>query len=80
LERGTLPMAMKVEELISGKSQQDSVTVDGLSIPVAALNNLSREGYENLRVYKENRTFSLWGKNRTVCFTLEQIQERAKSE
>jgi hypothetical protein len=73
-------MAMKLEELISGKSQQDSVNIDGLSIPVAALKNLSKEGYENMRVYKDNKTFSLWGKTCTVCFTLEQLQERAKSK
>jgi hypothetical protein len=73
-------MAMKVEELISGKNPQDSVSVDGLSIPVAALKNLAKEGYENLRIYKDNNTFSLWGKNCTVCFTLEQLQEKAKSE
>lgn len=73
-------MTIKVEELISGRAQQDTVNIDGLAVPVAALKNLSKEGYENLRVYKDNKTFSLWGKNCTVCFTLEQLQERAKSE
>jgi hypothetical protein len=73
-------MVMKVEQLISGQTQQDNVNIDGLSIPVAALKNLANEGYENLRVYKDNKTFSLWGENCTVCFTLEQLQEKAKSK
>ena len=73
-------MAMKIQEVISGKSEQESVNIDGFSIPIAALKNLSKEGYENLRVYKENKTFSLWGKNCSACFTLELLQERAKSK
>ena len=73
-------MAMKIEEVISGKSEQESVNLDGLSVPVAVLKNLSGEGYGNLRVYADNRTFSLWGKNCTACFSLEQLTERAKSK
>ena len=73
-------MAMKVQEVISGKSEQESVNVDGLSVPVAALRNLSKEGYENLRIYKDNKTFSLWGKNCSACFTLEHLREKAKSK
>jgi len=73
-------MAMKIEEVIAGKSDQESVSLDGLSVPVVVLRNLSREGYENLRFYRGNQTLSLWGKNCTACFTLEQIQEKAKSK
>jgi hypothetical protein len=73
-------MAMKIGEVIAGKSEQESVNIEGFSIPAAALKNLSREGYENLRVYKDNKTFSLWGKNCSACFTLEHLQERAKSK
>ena len=72
-------MAMKIEEVIAGKSDQESVSVDGSAVPVAVLRNLSKEGYVNLRVYGDNKTFSLWGKNCTACFTLEQLQERGKS-
>ena len=73
-------MAMKIGEVIAGKSEQENVNVEGFSIPAAALKNLSQEGYENLRVYKDNKTFSLWGKNCSACFTLEHLQERAKSK
>ncbi len=68
---------MKIEELISGKQNGDEVSVDGFSLPVSALKKLMDEGYVNIRVYKENKTFSLWGKNCTACFTEEMIRERA---
>lgn len=71
-------MRMKIEEVISGKSLQESVNLDGLSVPVAALKDLSEEGYENLRVYKDNKTFSFWGKNCSACFSTEHLRERAK--
>jgi hypothetical protein len=77
--RRFVAMAIKIEDVIAGKGEQESVSVDGLSVPVAALRNLSQEGYVNLRVYKDNTTFSLWGKNCSVCFTLEQLQEKVKS-
>lgn len=73
-------MAMKIEEAISGMSDQESVNLDGLAVPVAVLRNLSSEGYVNLMLYKENKTFSFWGEKCTACFTLEQIRERAKSK
>lgn len=73
-------MAMKIEEVIAGKSDQDSVSLDGMAVPVTVLRNLAKEGYENLRLYKDNKTFSFWGKTCTACFTLEQIQEMAKSK
>jgi hypothetical protein len=71
---------MKIEDLVSGKGGQDSVDLESLSVPVAALRRLSEEGYTNLRVYKESKTLSLWGKSCSACFTLEQLQEMVKSE
>jgi hypothetical protein len=71
---------MKIEDLVSGKGEQDSVDLEGLPVPVAALRKLSEEGYTDLRVYKDNNTFSLWGKTCSACFTLEQLQKRMKSK
>jgi hypothetical protein len=68
---------MKIEELISGKKDNDCVEIEGLSIPVAALRNLMREGYISLKPYKEENTLSLWGKTCTSCLTVQQIQEKA---
>ena len=73
-------MTMKIEEVIAGKGDQENVNVDGFSVPVGVLHSLSQEGYLNLRFYKDNKTFSLWGKNCTACFTLEGLLERAKSK
>ena len=73
-------MTMKLEELIAGKSEQDGVNLNGMSVPVAVLRSLSKEGYEHLKFYGDNKTFSIWGKNCTACFTLEQLQERAQSK
>lgn len=70
-------MPFKIEELISGKEDSQEVNVDGFSLPVSALKKLMDDGYVNLQVYKDNKTFSLWGKNCTACFTEEQIRERA---
>ena len=70
-------MPFKIEELISGKENGQEVNVDGFSLPVSALKKLMDDGYVNLQVYKDNKTFSLWGKNCTACFTEEQIRERA---
>jgi hypothetical protein len=77
---GVDEMAMKIEEVIEGKSDHESVSVDGLIVPVDALRKLHKEGYTNLNFYKGNNTFSFWGKNCTACFTLEQLRERAKSK
>jgi hypothetical protein len=73
-------MAMKIEELILGKSDRESASLDGMAVPVDALRNLSKEGYTYVTFYKDNKTFSFWGKNCTACFTLEQLRERARSE
>ena len=68
---------MKIEDLIAGKKDNEEVTVDGMSLPVSSLKKLMEEGYINLVVYHDNKTFSLWGKKCTACFTEEQIRERA---
>jgi len=72
-------MTMKIEEVIAGKKDRESVTLDGMSVPVGTLRKLSEEGYVNLRYYGDNKTFSVWGKNCTACFTLEELKERATS-
>jgi hypothetical protein len=71
---------MKIEELVSSKSEQESVDLEGLVVPVAVLRKFSEEGYTDLRVYRENHTLFLWGKTCSACFTPEQLQKRAKSE
>jgi len=71
-------MAMKIEEMIAGKDDGETVSVDGFSVPVGALRKLFDDGYVNLVFYKDNKTFALWGKNCSACFTSEQIQERTK--
>jgi hypothetical protein len=67
---------MRIEEIISGKKNGDKVTVESVSLPVSALKKLMSDGYVHLKFYKENRTFSFWGKNCTACFTDRQISER----
>jgi hypothetical protein len=71
-------MLVKIEELVKDKSEQGHATVEGLDVPVAALKSLMQQGYENLRVYKDSKTLSLWGKTVSACFTLDQMQEKAK--
>ena len=68
---------MKIEDVISGKNDQGKVDIDGMQVPVAVLKKLLSEGYVNMRVYGDNKTFSMWGKNCTACFTLEQLTQRA---
>lgn len=68
---------MKIEDLISQKNEQDRVSIDGTSIPAKSLKNLLDEGYVHVQSYKENKTFSLWGKSCTACFTEEQLLEMA---
>jgi hypothetical protein len=67
---------MKIGELVSAKKDSDVVTIDSVSLPVSALKKLMNDGYSHLKFYKDNRTFSLWGKNCTACFTEQQIRER----
>ncbi|MBN1103997.1 MAG: hypothetical protein JXL84_11335 [Deltaproteobacteria bacterium] len=64
---------MKIEELIAGKTDNDRVDMQGLTLPVSALNQFVKQGYENILVYRDNQTFSLWGKNCSACFTPEHL-------
>ena len=73
-------MATKIEELITGKGEQDSVNIEGLAVPLAALKNLKQQGYEHVRAYRDNKTLSLWGKTVSACFTPEELQEKAKTK
>lgn len=68
---------MNIEEMISGKADEDEIEVDGIGIPVSALRNLAKDGYVHLKPYRENKTFSVWGKNCTACFTEQQLREKA---
>jgi hypothetical protein len=65
---------MRLEDLIAGKNDKDVTHVAGFEIPVSALKKLLDEGYENLQPYEENKTFSVWGKNCTACFTEDQFR------
>lgn len=67
---------MKIEEMISGKNDHDEIIIEGFSIPVSALKNLFKDGYEHIVPYKSEKTFSLWGKTCTACLTERQIRER----
>jgi hypothetical protein len=72
-------MKVKIEELLAGKGDHEEVRVDGYSLPVSALKEFMRDGYVFLQPYKENNTFSLWGKTCTACFTEQEIRDRAAS-
>lgn len=64
---------MDIEELIArGESE---INIDGISIPVQTLKKLKEEGYSHLKVYRVNRTITVWGKNCSACFTEEQLHE-----
>ena len=69
--------SMKIEELIAGKKDGDAISIEWCSIPVSSLRKLMQDGYLHLRPYQANKTFSLWGKNCSACFTEEQLRERA---
>ncbi len=71
---------MKIQDLIAVKGNGDHVVVDGLKVPVSSLKRLMDEGYENVRVYKQSRTFSLWGKTCSACFSEEHLSSLAESE
>jgi len=68
---------MKIEELISGKNDNEEIEIEGVSIPISALKNLMKDGYVNLKAYKEEKTFSLWGKTCTACLTEQELREKA---
>ncbi len=68
---------MKIEELISGKGDGEKVPVGNVSLPVSALKKFVAEGYDHVRPYESEHTFSMWGKTCTGCFTEQEVLERA---
>ena len=68
---------MKIEGLISGKSDHEEVDVGGESLPVTALKKLWDDGYAEIVYYEGEGTFSAWGKTCTGCFTKEQVLSRS---
>ncbi len=68
---------MKIEDLISGKGDSEKVPVGNVSLPVSALNRFIGDGYDHIRPYRTEKTFSMWGKACTGCFTEKEILERA---
>jgi hypothetical protein len=68
---------MKIEELISSKSEHGEIAIEGTSIPVSALRKLISEGYVHLMPYRHNKTFHVWGKRCTACFTEEALRQMA---
>ena len=67
---------MKIEELIAGKNDDQKVEIAGASLPISALKRFMDDGYTHLKPYKAERTFSLWGKVRTGCFSEQEIINR----
>jgi hypothetical protein len=65
-----------IQDLISGKHDREEVHVDELSIPIRTLKKVLGDGYAHLKVYKEKRTVSLWGKPCCACFSEQQLRER----
>ncbi len=68
---------MKIEEMISGKNDNEEIIIEGIKIHVSALKNFMKEGYEHLLPYREEKTLSLWGKTCTGCFTEQELREKA---
>ena len=68
---------MKIDGMISGKNNNDVISVGGISVPVSTLKIFMKEGYDQLQAYEQERTISIWGKTCTGCFTEQEIQEKA---
>lgn len=67
---------MKIDDMISGKKDNEEIIIEGLKIPVSALKNFMKEGYEHLLPYREEKTISIWGKTCTGCFTEWEISQK----
>jgi hypothetical protein len=67
---------ISIQDLIYGKHDREEVDVDGLSILIRRLKKLMGDWYAHLKVYKENRTVSLWGKTCCPCFSEQQLREK----
>ena len=68
---------MKIEDLIPGKNDDETISIEGISIPVSAVRNLIKDGYVHIRPYPENKSISVWGKSCTGCFTEQELKEKA---
>ena len=68
---------MEIEGLITGKNDGQDVQIAGVSLPIAALKRFMDDGYTHLKPYQKEKTFSLWGKTCTGCFTESEIVNRA---
>ncbi|MCG6880184.1 MAG: hypothetical protein LJE96_13685 [Deltaproteobacteria bacterium] len=68
---------MKIEELISGKNDRQTIEFAGVSLPIAALRRFMDDGYTHMKPYQTEKTFSMWGKTCTGCFTQEEIVNRS---
>ncbi|MBT3255170.1 MAG: hypothetical protein HN366_01755 [Deltaproteobacteria bacterium] len=68
---------MKIEELIAGKNDGQNVQIEGVSLPITALKRFMENGYTHLKPYRTEKTFSLWGKTCTGCFTETEMVNRA---
>ncbi len=67
---------MKIEELIAGKKESQNIEVGGASLPIAALKKFMDDGYTDMKPYQMEKTFSMWGKSCTGCFTEAEIKNR----
>lgn len=67
-------MALKLEDLIQGKSGEGDVDVGGVNVPVKALAALREMTYEHLKPYASEKTISAWGKTCSGCFTQAQLR------
>jgi hypothetical protein len=68
---------MKIEELINGKNDRQTIEFAGVSLPIAALRRFMDDGYTHMKPYQTEKTFSMWGKTCTGCFTQEEILNRS---
>ena len=67
---------MKIEEMIAGKNDSQNLEIAGVTLPIAALKRFMADGYTDIQPYKTEKTFSMWGKACTGCFTEEEIINR----
>ncbi len=67
---------MKIEELIAGKNEGQKVEFAGFSLPISALKQFMKDGYTDVKPYQAEKTFSMWGKACTGCFTEAEILSR----
>ena len=64
---------MKIAELVSGKNAGSKIEIEGVSVAVSSLKGLMEQGYEYMKPYRDEKTFSIWGKICTACVPFEQL-------